>query len=138
MSGALGANNKEEGVSDSLGLLRQVEVPPVGDAADVYRAVWALPDRRAHCTRAHCCRSFLRNARGCRGARTRACSCAGACGAAALSPQHLTRTSTLLLISWEELLELVSPEALRDVRDAHPRNLALLITQARDARTVRV
>ena len=47
MSTALGANNKEEGVSDSLGLLRQVEVPPVGDAADVYRAVWALPDRRA-------------------------------------------------------------------------------------------
>ena len=82
MSGALGANNKEEGVSDSLGLLRQVEVPPVGDAADVYRAVWALPDRRARCKSA----GLFFETRAGAAARARACSCACACGAAALPP----------------------------------------------------
>jgi hypothetical protein len=48
----MGAVTSKEGVRDSVGLLRCVEVAVEGEGADVYRSLYALPDRRAAARRA--------------------------------------------------------------------------------------
>jgi hypothetical protein len=74
----MGGASSKEGVADSAALLRVVEVAPTaGDGEDVFKALWALPDRRAlpaspaRPRDAACCGSVHA-----RSARARAGSCA--------------------------------------------------------------
>lgn len=117
MGSTWSGTSKEEGVRDSLSLLRQVEVPPHGDGADVYRAVWALPDRCALGS------ASLRAQRAAPAAFPSLSRCA-------LRPPRVTRRVVAHARgSWEELLELVSAEDVRALRDTRPRSLALLIVE---------